>query len=401
MNDLSGARVVQLHVIHDLGGGSATWLRDFVRADSARGNLVLRSFAQSAAAGSGLALYADAEGEAPIRTWTFAQPIAATVASHPEYRAALAEVIASHGVGGLVVSSVIGHSLDVLDTGLPTVVVNHDYFPFSATINLHFDAAGRLDESDQRMPFAGYPEEERARVRERFLELVRQPQVAMAVPSASVAQNLRRLDARFAEVTFHTVPHGYGRPLERLRYELGGADERLRLLVLGQLSKDKGLELLRGALPQLRPFADVWLVGCREVGELFRYEPHVHLVSYYEIGELPAHVGHIRPHAGLLMSQVPETFSYALSELLMLGIPPVATRLGSFAERIAHGDDGFLYEPDAAALVQVLRELDRDRTRLERVRARIAGWKPRSAADMVADYHKLLPARPAWMECAR
>ena len=51
--DEKSARPVQLHVIHDLGGGSAKWLRDFGRADDARTNLVLRSFTYDQAAGGG------------------------------------------------------------------------------------------------------------------------------------------------------------------------------------------------------------------------------------------------------------------------------------------------------------------------------------------------------------
>ena len=45
MNDAPAPRPVQLHVIHDLGGGSAKWLADYCKADMARTNLVLRPFA--------------------------------------------------------------------------------------------------------------------------------------------------------------------------------------------------------------------------------------------------------------------------------------------------------------------------------------------------------------------
>ena len=48
-------RPVQLHVIHDLGGGAVKWVRDFALADAERTNLVLRSFSHGRDAGSGLA----------------------------------------------------------------------------------------------------------------------------------------------------------------------------------------------------------------------------------------------------------------------------------------------------------------------------------------------------------
>jgi len=132
------ARPVQLHVIHDLGGGSSKWLADFASADDERENLVLRSFSHGSAAGSGVALYARPGDDSPIRTWRFTRAIPAVLVHHEEYRAALDEILREFGVAGLLVSSVIGHSLDVLDTGLPTVVVLHDYFPYCPAINLYF-----------------------------------------------------------------------------------------------------------------------------------------------------------------------------------------------------------------------------------------------------------------------
>jgi GT2 family glycosyltransferase/glycosyltransferase involved in cell wall biosynthesis len=400
MNDASSARPVQLHVIHDLGGGSAKWLADYVGADHDRANLVLKSFAFDSAAGGGLALFANPGDESPIKAWRFSSPIAATTVSHGQYRAALDEIVAGYGVDALLVSSLIGHSLEVLETGLPTLVVNHDYFPYCPSINLHFHAvctscdAERLarceDENEAFNPFVGFPPQERMRVRRRFVELVSQANVVMVAPSESVAQNLARLEPAFARARFATVPHGYGEPLSKLPVPPPG-DERLRVLVLGQLSVAKGLDVLRGALPDLVKFADVYLLGAMELGELFRFERHVHVVSHYEIGELAKHVARINPHVGVLASIVPETFSYALSELQMLGVPVVATRIGSFADRVRHGETGYLFEPRADALVTQLAQIDRDRTTLRAVRSRLQSWKPRTAGEMVADYHRLLP----------
>jgi len=59
-----------------------------------------------------------------------AEPIADTAIASPEVAAMLAQVIADWGVGAVLVSSVVGHSLDVLRTGLPTTWCAHDAFPF-------------------------------------------------------------------------------------------------------------------------------------------------------------------------------------------------------------------------------------------------------------------------------
>ena len=399
------ARPVQLHVIHDLGGGSAKWLSDFVTADTQRVNLVLRPFAHDAAMASGIALYAGAATEDPVKVWKFATPIAATVPAHAEYRAALDQIVSTHGVQALLVSSLIGHSLEVLGTGLPTVVVCHDYFPWCPAVNLYYDGDARHDagaNGDERDradggfgPFAHFPPARRLEVRERFLELVRRPGVTLAAPSESVSRNLRRLDARFEEVRFVTIPHGYGDPLPHVDVGSFPADDRLRILVLGQVSTAKGKELLDAALPRLTSFADLFLLGCREQGEFYKFEPHVNVVSDYQHAQLPGHVAMIRPHVALMMSVVSETFGYAVSEALMMGIPVAATRVGSFPERIVHGETGFLYEPDAASLVRSMREIAADREGLARVRGNLKAFRHRTAEEMVADYHRLAPIAAA------
>lgn len=400
-SETSPRRPVQLHVIHDLGGGSTKWLRDYIAADRARTNLVLRSFTHTDAAGGGVALYANATDDAPLRLWKFAQEIHGTVVSHVEHHAALAEVLRDFRVDVLLVSSLIGHSLETLGTGLATVVVNHDYFPYCPAINIHFEGVCRrcdaqriaeCHEGNPRFnPFVKFLPDDRVAVRARFMELVRRPEVVMAVPSVSVAANLLRLNPAFAEVAFATIAHGYGNPLERLPAPDLSQDDRLRIVILGQMSVPKGVELLRGALADLTRVADIYLVGCRELGEMFRFEPHVHVMSDYKVAELPIHLANINPHFGLLLSIVPETFSYALTELMMLGVPAAATRVGSFEDRLRHGENGYLFEPSVGALVAAVKAIDADRATLARIRARLRGWVPRTPERMVADYHRITP----------
>ncbi len=399
---------VQLHVIHDLGGGSATWLRDFCLADPSRTNLILKSFTQNNAMGCGISLYANVLDEVPLRMWHFADAIQATVVTHPEYRQALAEIINQNGVSALLVSSLIGHSLDVLNTDLPTAVVNHDYFPYCPAINIHFGEVckrcngARISQcyrdNPKFNPFVTFLPGERIAVRDQFLALIARPNVTMIVPSQSVQENLSRLDASFRAVSFVTIPHGYGQVLEKIDTPRPQSSERLRILVLGQLSAPKGLELLRGSLDALLQFAEVHLVGCKELGKIFKARSGVHVLANYTIDELPGHVAAINPHVGLLLSIVPETFSYALTELMMLGVPVAATRVGSFLERIQHRQNGYLYEPNTAALLETMTAINVDRQSLENIRDNLHYWKPHTTEAMVAEYHRVLPAAPTAVE---
>jgi len=395
--------IVQLHVAHDLGGGTATWLGHFVAADRGRRNLVFKSITHGYESASSVALFDADDLDNPLKVWPFTRPIPAAVVSHAEYKAALDEAIGSGHVDAVIVSSLIGHSLEALETGLPTLVVNHDYFPYCPAIHLFFGnpcthcGSPRLREcahgNTKTSAFRDFPPEVREAVRERFVEAVLRPNVTMVAPSASVRRNLERLDARFLGARFAVVPHGLARSLPvmaPIRRENG---DRLRILVLGQVSFVKGAELLHAALPRITRFADVFLLGAGELGRSFEGMPHVDVVLRYEPGELAGHIRAINPHLGLLTSIVPETFSFTLSELLAMGIPVAASRIGSFEDRIRPGVNGFLFDPDASSLVALVESIDADPGALDAMRA---SFRPerRTADEMVADYHALLPIAP-------
>ena len=137
-------------------------------------------------------------------------------------------------------------------------------------------------------------------------------------------------------------------------------------------------------------FADVLLLGSGLEGQHFADDERVQLIERYDPDELSGIMRSFQPHLGLLLSDYPETFSYTLDELMVLGIPPVAVRLGAFADRIRENENGFLVDNDAQSLVEMLKSLDADRKRLARVRKVLEAAPPRTEADMVRDYERLL-----------
>ncbi|MFO7635228.1 MAG: glycosyltransferase, partial [Caldilinea sp.] len=400
----SEAKPVQLHLVHDLGGGIGQWLKDYCLADSERINLVLKPFNRSHAFGEGLALYGHVLDKTPQRLWLFSEPIKATAVTHAEYRDAVREVLETHAVGGVIVSSFIGHSLDILATGLPTLVICHDYYPYCPAINIHFRGicshcdAERLADCTRNNhdfnPFQDFPAEERLAVRGRYVDLVTSGRLSLVAPSQSVLDNLIRLESRFRHAGAVVIPHGHGTLFGPLEYAIQSDHERLRVLILGMLAPSKGVKLLSESIDAITAFADVYLVGSGALGELFREHTGVHVLGDYTLRELPAIVARISPHVGLLMSICAETYGYTLGELMMLGIPPVATRVAAFAERIRHAETGYLYEPTAASLVEQLQAIDADRTNLQEIARRLREIHPRSATEMVNDYHRLLPLSP-------
>src|SRR5690606_24954419 len=110
----------------------------------------LRSRTGRNEAGTRLELVDPLEEDQVLLEWQFAAPIATTAVAHDQYRGVFRDVVAAFGVEAVIVSSLIGHSLDALDSGLPTVVVLHDFYPFCPALFAWFDepcgdcGAGRL-----------------------------------------------------------------------------------------------------------------------------------------------------------------------------------------------------------------------------------------------------------------
>jgi glycosyltransferase involved in cell wall biosynthesis len=385
-------RPTNLHIGHGWGGGLSKWIDDFANHDRFARNLVLQSGGTSAAYGLDLTLM---DGPADVLgRWVLDRPIAVSAIEHAEYRRLLADLLDTYKVDHMYVSSLIGHSLDAIDTGVPTTVVFHDYFPFCIALNPFFGGVCRSCEPDRliachqdnplalmsRGNSAGYWLELRAR----YVELIRGPGLMYVAPSANVVSHLADLHPVFGELDISVVPHGLG---AGGRDCFGGAsdDRPLRLLMLGRM---KGLDRLERVFGRLQVLGHVTIVGAGDEGRAFATRAGVTVIDRYDLSELTPILYRTRADLGLFLGNAPETFSYTLSEAWAHGIPVAAQRHGSFGERIRHGETGWLFDHDDD-LIQLLVELDADRERLRAVHERVVTMPVRSAQEMVDDYHRL------------
>jgi GT2 family glycosyltransferase len=278
-----------------------------------------------------------------------------------------------------VISSLIGHSLDALKSGLPTIEILHDYYP--AWPVLDQDPFAWLDERGQpdlarAIAAAGddYLFAERGATNWRAIasawrETVRAQDVALAAPAGHVLERWRRLVDDALE-SARVVPHGFaGWPEDAAEVTPRAlSDGRLNLVVVGRLSPGKGLGLLDSALDELRAHARVTLLGCGHHGMRFFGRRDVDIVLDYRHEDLPAHLARIGAQAVLFLSTVAETWNYVLTETRALDLVPLATDTGSFTERIRHETDGLLFDPEPDALVAAVADLHRRPERLEALR---------------------------------
>lgn len=436
-----------LHVMHSWGGGLKRWVDDYCKYDKTSRNFQLQSVGQVGIPGQELHLFlVSSIGELQLlKRWRLYEPITSTSVYRLEYQLILEEIYSEYQITAVIVSSFIGHSLDVLSFGdMKKLVVCHDYYPFCPAINIHFDDVcsscndGRLRECFKDNNFNRFfplaRAEEWVYIRRSYIDLVVSTRVPLVVPTASVRHHLVQLAPALSDAQFVEIPHGVEvmRPLKDtyalprgMAYVPKGAVQssmaaasahektvylpskaiaqevvdssyrptltrKPRIVVLGALSLQKGLDLFKDIHQQLTQFSDVYLVGCGDSGEIFSRKAGIHIVKEYSRNDLPRILSEISPDVALLLSTWPETYSYTLSELFMLKVPVVATNLGSFADRIRDGYNGFLVEPSSAKVLEKMKNLlEYKALELERVASTAELPDVRTVERMVNDYYGL------------
>lgn len=403
------ARPVLLHVLHGWGGGAERWVRDFASAFDGACHLVLISRGSFGRRrhGEWLELHDGALRGPPLLRIALPVPIADTALANGAYRDLVAGIVRDWCIDAIVVSSLIGHSLDALATRLPTFAVIHDHYPLWPTLHRDFgDAKLRFDDAQRAQDlaalgsdaeFANRDPKHWRTLRDATVAALRSAGATLIAPSRSALANHLRLAPELAELPQHIVAHGLAPWPGALPASASASRERPRLLVPGRVRRGKGAELLIATLDALREHADLYLIGAGSDAHALFGERNVHIVLDYRRDELPALVARIAPDAALLLPTVAETFSYTLSELRSLGVPVIATRVGALAERIRDGVDGFLLEPDAASVTARVAALLDDRGALDGVRRALRSQRDSTLAEMADGYARVLRlgTRPA------
>lgn len=128
------------------------------------------------------------------------------------------------------------------------------------------------------------------------------------------------------------------------RRELGWPEDTLVCGVVGAMTNEKGIELLRGIISRLPPDVarrcGVVFLGADDVGQLGPTGVRVHWAGFvHQIADAMA---------GLDMLWHPATsegLGTSVLDSLALGVVPVAFATGGLSETIEHGDSGLLIPP--------------------------------------------------------
>lgn len=407
------AQPATLHITHSWGGGVAQWLNSFIEKDNGHQHFQLRS--ENAQSGLGhaqkMSLYFGNQLASPIASWWLQPPIQSVDICNPDYQQIVAEICRRYSISRVFVSSLVGHSLDALTTGLPTMQVLHDHFPVWPLLSISPEPYLR-DGQVVDLPLAlqqhkktqEFPDKSAAawlHTRTAYLDILKQYGIKLAAPGASVLQMQNRLLPAFEKMPVSVIQHAL--PAMKSAHAVQPRtrkDGRLRMVVLGRMQTGKGSDLLLEALPELTRYVQVYLLGTGKSGEQFFGLPGVDVVLEYQRDELSDILHTMGPDFAALLSVVPETFSFTFSELQQLCIPVIATRVGSFPDRLKQHNNGWLIEPDSDALIAQVAKLCNAPQDIQLVRDRLNAGKVStttdllaadSAAQMVAAYNQLCP----------
>lgn len=392
-----------LHISHSWGGGLERWIQDFTQSDTRHLSLTLKSVGNKDMAAHSLGLYLKGRPE-PLKQWSLSTPILSAAVGHEEYRQVIEEIREAFSVRAVVVSTLIGHSLDLYRLGLPVVQVLHDFFPWCPPLYAFFDEACTSCDSDRLQVclkknsahefFREEPAQYFLEFRQHLLKVFASEHVQLVAPSESVKTRWCQLAPALEPSAIEVIGHGLPKwKLKAFRKRRWTPEEgkRQHIVVLGSLAPHKGGEMLTKVLKDILKEFDVTLLGCGDSITKLPKHDGLTLQRWYQLHDLPKLLGKLQPDFGLLLSVVPETFSYTLSELWAAGVPPIATALGAFSDRIESGKNGWLIEPKAKALLEQLQLLSNTPQEVQRVKAQVEAQRLESAREVTKRYLRLLP----------
>lgn len=266
----------------------------------------------------------------------------------------LAAALAGQGYSRLHFHHVDGFGADVLDLpgllALPYDVTLHDYLPYCPLYNLSTAEGGYCGEPDlagcqrcqRERPHAwGLPV---ATWRALMHRLLADADRVLA-PSNFVAE---RVLSHFPDLRITVLAHP-----PRAEW-LAAPVRSARVLLLGGLSRIKGLEVLRrcaqAARDQMLPLEFI-LLGTPESPIDETPLLPIQLRGPYEDAELPHRLALERADVLWFPGPYPETHAYTLDVALASGLPIVASARGALIERLAQHPGAHLLPADSAAEV--------------------------------------------------
>ncbi len=374
-----------LHVLHVHGSGHGTGKHVQDLGDALSDQfLSLAASAQEALdpAQEELELHC---GEVLVKAWPYSQPgwpkTAAEVPANDQLWASLLDTVKPNLIH---FHHLKNHALNLLArltaAGVPVIVSLHDYYFLCPDFGLQ--QCPGVHSCDTCFPQRFNGPAQYQHLRRALLRASLKQAAAIVAPSQAAASLVREV---YPDLNILVIPHGL-RAMPKLAREPGS---KIRFGMLGNISALKGIEVILKAWPMLAPAegAELHIHGASEPIYIHRYAAlGIHYHGPYSERDLPRILSQI--DIGILPSQAPETFSYALSEFFAGGVPVIGSDYGALSERIEDGVNGLkITKDDVRAWASAMSLLVQDGSLRDRIRKGVR--PPESTRDMAARYADL------------
>lgn len=295
----------------------------------------------------------------PVRSYAFAEPWRVDRPLTPDRLLALREICQDYGVEIAHVRHLLGSGPELLDVlqelAIPIVFSFHDFYTVCPTIQLLDEnrnyCAGRCTSGagDCRMP-ANWYRPPLPWLKHRYVHL-HQRRMGAAIERCdafvTTSESSRDLILQhfptLQDERFTIIEHG--RDLARL--ELAQAPvsgQPLRAIFFGALSPAKGMKLITELLEKNREAGSP--IEIHVLGQVpLNFDPAKLGATYhgaYDREELPERVRAIGAAVSLVPSLWPETYCHVLTESWAMGLPVLASDIGTLRERVLKNGGGWL-----------------------------------------------------------
>ncbi len=388
---------ILLHVTMDWGGGVQQWINNYCQNETNYNHLILMSHGEfyRNSHGEKLSLYFQGNLNTyavEMRRYELQAPIMITAINHEEYRQIFDGVLAEFNIQQIIVSSLIGHSMNCLNTNVATIRVFHDYFPSWPSLTAHLDKR-ELTEKDLNLalkqtknePFGEISKQQYKVWKKELHKAYQNTTIRLVSPSQSVMDNLTKIDKKVFEKS-EVIPHAIAE-FNTVNYT--NKSEKFTILLLGTINQAKGQQLLDEVISSLGEGYHFVLLGAGSHAKKYRGYGNIKIIPAFDNNQLFQLLQKIRPDLALITSQTSETFNYTLSELQQAGICTLSTSFGALKERIIDGETGYHCD-SAEAFVSKIQELQKQPHDIKYIRGNLAKIKLPTLADMTKAYRKIL-----------
>jgi GT2 family glycosyltransferase len=384
---------IMLHINMGWGGGIHQWINDFCRHEKSYHHVILSSDGElyRQTHGETLRLHYQQTTGIILQRFDLQSPIKATCIAHPEYKQILDDIIKRYHVQQIIVSSLIGHSMECLQTDVATIRVLHDYFPSWPSLIANLDQK-QLTENDidqalaqtEFEPFGLVSKETYNSWCLKLHQIYQKDSVKLVAPSRSVVENLQKIDhSSFKDVAI--IPHAI-ESFKPITYVKNNGD--FKILVLGRINPPKGQKLLEDVIDELGESYHFIFIGAGNEGKKYLNTDNITVIMDYDNKQLPQLLQNAQADLALITSQTSETFNYTLSELQQAGICTISTKYGALKDRISDGKTGFLCDDNATAITKIIRQLKNNPDQIKAIRNNLQQRNILTFKDIITKYQQ-------------